>query len=89
MRTLAYCGPVFLDAFLIIWTALVYKHSHYGDFWAIGPALAVLPAAIIWHVWLIFHANPKLPLVWYAAVHLPALTTLFFVCSMLISKDSL
>ena len=28
---------------LVIWTAAVYSFSGYGDMWAIGPALAVLP----------------------------------------------
>lgn len=79
--------PVALTLLLVVWTALVYEHTRYGD-WPIYPALLIFPAALLWHVVLIIREKPKLPLVLYALIHLLVLAVIWLACLMLISKDS-
>ena len=83
-------SPVIISVLLVLWTAAVYPFSVYGDNWAIWPALLALPTACLWHATLFFVLVEKRRLVGIAAVcHLAVLVPLWFVCLMLISKDSL
>lgn len=82
-------GPVALSLLLIAWTVLISPYSKYGDNWAVYPAIAVLPIAIIWHIILIVSERPKVKFVSYAIIHLLLLSILWMVCIMKISKDSL
>ena len=81
--------PVALTVLLILWTALVSPHSKYGDYWAIVPALVVLPLAVIAHVFFVFIYPPKLPMVIYGIAHTAILAVIWMRSLMHISKDSL
>lgn len=80
-------APLVLTVSLLVWTALVYKTAHYGS-WHIYPALAVLPLAILYHVALIIFERPRHYYVAFAVLHIGILFPLWFLCLMLISKDS-
>ena len=82
-------GPIFLTLFLVLWTLSVSPYSKYGDNWAIYPAMLVLPAALLWHVALIWFQKPRLPLIVYAVIHLVLLFWIWVYCLMKISRDSL
>ena len=82
-------APVGITALLIGWTASVYRHSTYGDAWAIVPALLTLPGILTAHIWLILRRKPRGPYVAYGAIHLTFFATIWIGCLMLISKDSL
>ena len=81
--------PLLLTAFLVVWTLAVQPFSGYGDNWAMWPAMAVLPLAVVIHIYLVVTLRPKWPLVGYAAVHLSALLLVSIICLMRITKDSL
>jgi len=51
--------PLVLTGFLILWTAAVYQFARYGDKWAIYPALAVFPATLLVHVWIVVASRPR------------------------------
>jgi hypothetical protein len=80
--------PVLLTALLFIWTAGVYRYSHYGT-WHIYPALLALPLIAVSHAVLIARSSRRGPAVLYAVVHICLLVPLWLGCLMLISKDSL
>ena len=81
--------PLVLTGFLILWTATVYRFATYGDKWAIYPALAVFPATILVHVWVIVASHARVRALWYALVHLALQFVIWLGCLMLISKDAL
>ena len=81
-------SPVAVTALLIIWTALVYGISQYGD-WYIYPALVALPLVLILHIALVVMLKPRMTYIIYAIGHLCAFCLLWFGCLMLISKDSI
>jgi hypothetical protein len=87
MKRIILLSPVLLTLLLFGWTALVYKHSHYGS-WQIYPALAILPLVLVCHIMLIVLNKPRSPFVSYTLAHLAILIPLWFGCLMLISKDS-
>ncbi|MGO8974326.1 MAG: hypothetical protein ACLQNV_12485 [Steroidobacteraceae bacterium] len=83
-------APILVTILLVIWTAVVSPYSKYGDAWAIYPALLALPAVIIWHgalVFLLRHYRRTAALV--AACHVGLVLPIWFLCLMLISKDSI
>ena len=82
-------APALISGALIIWAAVVYPFSKYGDSWAIWPAFATFPIVVIWHAVLIFklRGNSKLAFV-SALVHLALFVPLWLGCLKLISKDS-
>ena len=82
-------SPVAITLILILWTGAVYPFSHYGDGWAIWPALAALPAVIAAHALLIARYRPRLGYCLYGAIHALLFVPLWFWSLMLISKDSL
>jgi len=83
-------APALASGVLVLWTAAVYSFSGYGDAWAIWPALAVLPIVAIWHAVLVFRLQGfRKAALLAAGGHLLFLVPLWFVCLMLISKDSL
>jgi hypothetical protein len=90
MRTLKVTTylPMALTLLLLVWTALVYKASHYVS-WQIDPALAILPLVAGSHIVLIVRNKPRAPFILYALVHLAVLIPVWIGCLMLISHDSL
>ena len=80
--------PVAVTALLIVWTAGVYRYSHYGT-WHIYPALLALPLIVLSHVVLIARSSRRGAAVFYAIVHVVLLVPLWLGCLILISKDSL
>jgi hypothetical protein len=82
-------GPILLTLLLIIWTILVSPYSQYGDNWAIYPPMALLPLAVVWHVYQIVSFKPKWPYVVFFLVHIPAMFVILLYCMFQISKDSL
>ena len=80
--------PALLTIFLIIWTVAVYPVSKYGDKWAIYPALAVMPATVIVHIWLIIAQKPRTPYILYGVLHTALQFVLWIYCLMRIGKDS-
>lgn len=83
-------APVLASVGLVIWTAAVYSFSGYGDMWAIGPALAVLPGVLLWHGVLVYRSRGFRGIALLGALgHILLLVPLWFGCLMLISKDSL
>ena len=88
MKKITLLLPLFLTAFLIVWTACVRDYSHYGT-WHILPALAILPLVMIWHLSLIILRKPRAPLILYGVAHCAILIPIWMGCLMLISKDSL
>jgi hypothetical protein len=82
-------GPIGLTLILILWTVFVSPHSKYGDNWAIYPALAIFPLAVIWHIVLVFIEKSKSMFITYGLVHLAILLAIWMYCLMKISKDSL
>jgi hypothetical protein len=81
--------PLFLSAFLVLWTLLVSPHSKYGEYWAIGPALLVFPLVVFMHVILLIKGDWRPSLIVYGIVHASLLFVIWVLCLMLISKDSL
>lgn len=88
MKKVILLSPVLFTLLLVVWTALVYKHTQYGS-WQIYPALAILPLVLICHITLIVFNTPRSPFFLYAGIHLIVLVPLWIWCLMLISKDSL
>lgn len=82
-------GPVALTCALVAWTFAVSPYSEYGDDWAIYPALAVLPLAVIWHGYLIVTEKFSLAVILYGVGHILVLAVIWFYCLMKISKDAL
>lgn len=80
--------PMALTSLLLTWTAVVYPYSRYGD-WFIYPALIALTLIMLIHILLVALSKPRARQVTYAVVHVGFLIPLWFVCPMLISKDSL
>lgn len=81
--------PLLLTLFLLAWTFAVYPFSAYGVDWTWRPLLAVLPAALVIHIYLIFALPPKWPLVGYAAVNLALICAITVPALMFLSHDSL
>lgn len=81
--------PIALTVFLIFWTILVSPYSKYGDYWAILPALAVLPLVMLLHVVFVFMYEPKMPMMIYGVAHIAILVIIWMWSLILISKDSL
>jgi len=81
--------PLLLTGFLILWTAAVYQFARYGNKWAIYPALAVFPATLLVHVWIVVASRPRDRALWYALLHLALQFVIWLGCLMLISKDAL
>jgi hypothetical protein len=81
--------PLVLTGFLILWTAAVYQFARYGDKWAIYPALAVFPATLLVHAWVVFVSRPRARALLYALIHLALQFVIWLGCLMLISKDAL
>ena len=82
-------GPIGLTLILILWTVFVSQYSKYGDNWAIYPALAIFPIAVIWHIVLVIVEKSKLIFITYGLIHLVILFAIWMYCLMKISKDSL
>jgi len=83
-------APVILTGALVVWTAMVYRFSAYGDSWTIWPAIVVFPFVIIWHCVIVFKLRSNRMLASVAALgHLGIFIPLWVGCLMLISKDSL
>jgi hypothetical protein len=82
-------GPALLTLLLVIWTVAVSPFSQYGDKWAIYPPMALLPLAIVWHVYQIVSFPQKWKYILFAAVHLPLMLLILIYCMFRISKDSL
>ncbi len=80
--------PLLLTGFLILWTATVYQFAKYGDKWAIYPALAVFPATILVHAWIVVASHGRIRALWYALLHLALQFVIWLGCLMLISKDT-
>ena len=88
MKKITLLLPIFLTAFLVVWTASVRNNSHYGT-WHVYPALAILPLVIIFHLSLIILRKPRAPLILYGVAHCAILIPIWIGCLTLISKDSL
>jgi hypothetical protein len=82
-------GPLLLTVLLIIWTLGVSPYSQYGDRWAIYPAMALLPLAIVWHIYQILVCPQKWKYIVFAIVHVPLMSLILIYCMFKISKDSL
>jgi hypothetical protein len=82
-------APVGATALLILWTLLVSPYSKYGDIWAIGPALLMLPLVIGLHLLLAYKARWSSRFVVYGALHCALFFAIWIACLMAISKDSL
>ncbi len=80
--------PLALTGLLILWTAVVYPFSKYGDAWAIYPAVSIFPATIIAHVWLVIVSRPRLNALLYGLLHISIQFVIWLGCLMLIGKDS-
>ena len=80
--------PLLLTGFLILWTATVYQFAKYGDKWAIYPALAVFPATILVHAWIVVASHGRIRALWYALLHLALQFVIWLGCLMLISRDA-
>jgi hypothetical protein len=80
--------PLLLTGFLIFWTAAVYRFARYGDKWAIYPALAVFPATLLVHMWIVVASRPHARALLYALMHLALQFVIWLGCLMLISKDA-
>jgi hypothetical protein len=75
---------------LVLWTLAASPTSAYGDNWAILPALLALPIAVCWHLAVVASAPGQRRFMCLVAIgHLVVLVPVWFVCLMLISKDSL
>ena len=84
--------PLLFTIFLILWTLVVSPHSGYGDKWAIMPAAIVLPVVFAWHVFLVIlrkTLDKKAKFLLFGIIHVVLLVPIWFLCLMLISKDSL
>ncbi len=83
-------APALLSVVLVVWTAVVYPFSAYGDGWAIRPAVVVFPIVVIWHSALVFRSRGNRKLAFLAVLaHLGLFIPGWLLCLMLISKDSL
>ena len=83
-------APVAVTALLVLWTIAVSPSSTYGDNWVIWPAILALPVAICWHFAIIAAASGQRRFASLVALgHFVVLVPVWFVCLMLISKDSL
>ncbi len=80
--------PLVLTGFLILWTAAVYQFARYGDKWATYPALAVFPATLLVHAWIVIASPARARALLYALIHLALQFVIWFGCLMLISKDA-
>ncbi len=80
--------PLLLTGFLVLWTAAVYEFARYGDKW-IYPALAVFPATLLVHAWIVVGSRARARALLYALIHLALQFVIWLGCLMLISKDTL
>ena len=82
--------PISVTLLLVLWTLAVSPTSSYGDDWAVWPAMLALPIALLWHMTAIVNAPGQRRFVSLVAIgHLAVLVPVWFLCLMLISKDSL
>jgi hypothetical protein len=88
VRERAY-APLGITAFLIVWTVLVSPYSKYGDMWAIGPVLLMLPLVVGLHLRLAYKARWSGRFVAYALIHCALFFAIWIGCLMSISKDSI
>ena len=85
-------APLIITLLLILWTMAVSPFSHYGDNWAIYPALLMAPLVLLLHLFLIVLGKgtaAKLRLLSYALIHGAIFFFIWINCLMRISKDSL
>lgn len=82
-------APVVVTCILVTWTFIVYPLTNYGD-WEVYPALFAFPAAIVWHMAIIYKLRGNRKMASLAALgHLGIMFTVWLGCLMAISKDSL
>jgi hypothetical protein len=81
--------PILLTCFLVCWTTLVSPYSKYGDYWAIVPALLVLPLIVVLHIVLLVRNNWDAKYWVYGLLHTVVAFLVLIWCLTSISKDSL
>jgi len=83
-------APSIVTVLLVLWTVTVSPKTVYGDKWAVWPAFLALPIVFLWHIAIVISLRGHRRLAGIsAALHLAVFVPLWFICLMLISKDSL